>query len=196
MRFEPLQVQDHLGRTVTLRSAEISDADALMKYMKITTAETPFLIREPDEFHMTLEQEETFIRSRIDNARELMLIATINGEHVGNCSLMSIGAYKRYRHRCEIAIALYQKYCGAGIGTIMLETVLSVAKELGYEQAELEVIRDNEHAVKLYQKLGFRLYGTFPDNMKYADGTYADAVWMMKKLNVPESASHDLDVCR
>ncbi len=24
--------------------------------------------------------------------------------------------------------------------------------------------------------------GTFPDNMKYADGTYMDANWMMKKL--------------
>ncbi len=51
-----------------------------------------------------------------------------------------------------------------------------------YEQAELEVIVDNEKAVQLYQKLGFRTYGTFPDNMKYSDGTYADAVWMMKKL--------------
>lgn len=194
MRFEPLQVQDHLGRTVILRSAEISDAEALVKYMKITSAETPFLIREADEFHMTMEQEETFIRSCIDSAKDLMLIATINGEHAGNCSLMSVGTYKRYRHRCEIAIALYQKYCGTGIGTIMLETVLSVAKELGYEQAELEVIEGNKRAVKLYQKLGFRPFGTFPNNMKYADGTYADAVWMMKKLNVSESASHDSDI--
>lgn len=95
---------------------------------------------------------------------------------------MGVGSYRRYRHRCEVAIALYQKYCGVGIGTVMLETLLSVAKELGYEQAELEVVRDNENAVKLYQKLGFREYGTFPGNMKYADGTYADAVWMMKKI--------------
>ena len=64
----------------------------------------------------------------------------------------------------------------------MLETVLSIAKELGYEQAELEVIRDNGNAIKLYKRLGFDEYGIFPDNMKYADGTYADAVWMMKKL--------------
>jgi ribosomal protein S18 acetylase RimI-like enzyme len=64
----------------------------------------------------------------------------------------------------------------------MLETILEVARKLGYEQAELEVIAGNDQAIALYEKLGFRKYGTFPDNMKYKDGSYADAYWMMKKL--------------
>lgn len=64
----------------------------------------------------------------------------------------------------------------------MLENALMVAKEMGYEQAELEVIADNKNAISLYEKLGFVRYGTFPDNMKYSDGSYADAFWMMKKL--------------
>ena len=64
----------------------------------------------------------------------------------------------------------------------MLETVLEVAKECGYEQAELEVIDGNDRAKTLYEKLGFEEFGRFPDNIKYADGTYADAFWMMKKL--------------
>lgn len=71
---------------------------------------------------------------------------------------------------------------GYGIGKIMLETVLKAAKESGFEQAELEVISDNQNAITLYEKLGFQKYGTFPDNMKYADGHYASADWMMKKL--------------
>ena len=111
-----------------------------------------------------------------------MLIATIDGKHIGNCSLMEIAPYRRYSHRCEVAIALYQKYCGCGIGKIMMQTVLDVAKDLGYEQAELEVISDNKTAIALYEKLGFEKYGCFPKNMKYADGTYADADWMMKQL--------------
>lgn len=182
MRFGPIEVKDKLGRTITLQNAETSDAEDLIQYMKATAAETPFLMREADEFCLSLEQEEEFIKGRIDSERELMLTATVNAEHIGNCSLMGVGSYRRYRHRCEVAIALYQKYCGVGIGTVMLETLLSVAKELGYEQAELEVVRDNENAVQLYRKLGFCEYGTFPRNMKYADGTYADAVWMMKEI--------------
>ena len=70
-----------------------------------------------------MEQEKTFIQGRIEAERELMLIATIDGEHVGNCSLMKVGTYKRYTHRCDVAIALYQKFCGAGIGEIMMRAV-------------------------------------------------------------------------
>ena len=182
MKFNAIEIKDKLGRTVVLRSAEITDAEALIEYLKITTGETPFLIREPEEVTITLEQEKSFIESKIEAERELMLIATIDGKHIGNCSLMGIAPYKRYAHRCEVAIALYQEYCGCGIGKAMMQTVLDVAKELGYEQAELEVISDNKGAIAMYEKLGFEKHGTFPDNMKYSDGTYADADWMMKRL--------------
>ena len=41
---------------------------------------------------------------------------------------------------------------------------------------------ENKNAILLYEKLGFIKYGTFPNDMKYADGSYSDAYWMMKKL--------------
>ena len=182
MKFDTIQFTDKLGREVCLRNAEEADAAALMDYLRITTAETPYLIREPEEVTITLEQEINFIKSKRDAERELLLIAVIDGKHIGNCSLMSIEPYKRYGHRCGVAIALYQEYCGCGIGKVMMQTVLDVAKSIGYEQAELEVISDNQKAIALYRNLGFEKYGTFPNNMKYSDGTYVNADWMMKKL--------------
>lgn len=175
-------IKDKKGRDVLLRSAEEKDAEALIDYMKITAAETPFLLREPDEISLTIEQEQAFIKAKKDSENELLLIAETGGRHIGNASLMSAGGFKRYRHRCEIAIALYQEYCGLGIGKAMLKMVFDIAKKAGYEQAELEVIANNKPAIALYEKLGFQKYGTFPDNMKYADGSYVDAYWMMKKL--------------
>lgn len=175
-------IKDKKGRDVLLRSAKEKDAEALIDYMKITAAETPFLLREPDEISLTIEQEQAFIKAKKNSENELLLIAETGGRHIGNASLMSAVGFKRYRHRCEIAIALYQEYCGLGIGKAMLEMVLDIAKKAGYEQAELEVIANNKPAIALYEKLGFQKYGTFPDNMKYADGSYVDAYWMMKKL--------------
>ena len=182
MIIEPITITDKLGREVVLRAAVPEDAADLIQYLKVTSGETPFLIREPDEITITMESEVAFIQNKIDSERELMLLAFVDGKHVGNCSLMSLAPYKRYQHRCDVAIALYQEYCGCGIGKAMLETVLDIATNLGYEQAELEVVADNQKAIALYESLGFVKYGTFPDNMKYADGTYRDAYWMMKKL--------------
>lgn len=182
MVCEPIEIQDKLGRTVILRTPTPNDADALIQYLKVISGETPYLIREPEEITLTHEQEVDFINNSIASKRSTILIATIDGKHIGNCSLQSLGNFKRYAHRCDIAIALYQEYCGCGIGKQMLETVLNIAKELGYEQAELEVISSNNSAIALYEKLGFQKYGTFPKNMKYADGTYDSADWMMKEL--------------
>lgn len=182
MIFKPLKVTDKTGYEVILRNAEINDVENLLRFLKITTSETPYLIREPDEVTLTLEQEQNFIQRIVDSDRELLLVAIIDGKHIGNCSLMGIGEYRRYRHRCSVAIALYQEYCGRGIGKIMLQNVLKTAKEIGYEQAELEVIADNKNAIALYENLGFEKYGHFPNNMKYNNGKYADAYWMMKKL--------------
>ena len=175
-------IRDKKDREIILRNAREDDAEKLIDYLKITAGETPFLIREPDEITLSIEQEQDFIKRKKGSKNELLLIAEIGGRHIGNCSLMSIGGYKRYRHRCEIAIALYKEYCGSGIGKAMLETVLDIAKKVGYEQAELEVIANNKPAVALYEKLGFKRYGTFPNNMKYEDGSYVDAYWMMKNL--------------
>ncbi|GFI29696.1 MAG: GNAT family N-acetyltransferase [Lachnospiraceae bacterium] len=169
-------------RTISLRSAEEKDAETLLTYMKIIYGETPYLIREPEEVTLTLEQERNFIRERAESERDLMLLVFENETHIGNCSISSLGGFSRYAHRCDMAIALYQKYCGAGIGRAVIEEALNAARDMGYEQAELEVAAGNEPAVRLYESLGFQKYGTFPDNMKYKDGTYEDAYWMMKKL--------------
>ncbi len=182
MIFKPLRVTDKTGYEMILRNAEINDAENLLRYLKITTSETPYLIREPDDVTLSLAQEKNFIQRIMDSDRELMLIAILDGKHIGNCSLMGIGEYRRYHHRCSVAIALYQEYCGRGIGKIMLQTVLETAKEIGYEQAELEVSADNTNAIALYENLGFETHGLFPNSMKYENGKYADAYWMMKKL--------------
>ena len=90
MIIEPMIVTDKIGRSIVLRNAEEDDAASLIKFMKITTGEPPFLIREPDEFSLTIEQEKIFIKEQKDNPRALMLIATVDEKHIGNCSLNGI----------------------------------------------------------------------------------------------------------
>ena len=57
MIYGPLKVMDKTGHEVVLRSAQITDAENLINYLKITAAETPWLIREPEEVTLSFEQE-------------------------------------------------------------------------------------------------------------------------------------------
>ena len=180
MRVES-SIYEIKGKELILRNPEESDAERLLSYLKTTSRETPYLIREQEEITLTLEEEKEFIKRQNNSEHKLLLIGMLNGKHVGNCSLMRMDL-KRYQHRAVMAIALYQKYTGLSIGRIMIEKIFSIAKAQGIEQIELEVAASNQKAVALYKKLGFETFGTFPDNMKYKDGTYEAAHWMMKKL--------------
>ena len=62
MVFGEISIKDKLGRTVVLRNARPEDSTDLIKYLKTTSAETPYLIREPDEITITEEKEKQFIR--------------------------------------------------------------------------------------------------------------------------------------
>ena len=65
---------------------------------------------------------------------------------------------------------------------MMMERMLEIVKELGFEQAELIVIGGNDRAYHLYESLGFKETGRVPNANKYDDGTYADDIHMVKIL--------------
>lgn len=175
------KIIDLNGKELLLRNATAEDAEMLLDYLKITGAETKFLIKEPEEITFTIEQEQEYIKNQNESENSIMILGFLDGEYVGNCALMG-NRLIRFRHRVTMGIALYQRFTNMGIGRIMIEELIAIAKEKGFEQMELEVIAGNDRALHLYKSLGFEIYGTFPKNMKYKDGTYADAYWMMKKL--------------
>ena len=53
---------------------------------------------------------------------------------------------------------------------------------MGLEMIELEVVCENKRAIALYEKHGFRIYGTRPHSFKYRDGSYADEHLMLLDL--------------
>lgn len=57
--------------------------------------------------------------------------------------------------QCELAIFLHQDYHSAGIGTRLLEAMLSYGRENGVEYVWLLVERENQRATNLYNDVGF-----------------------------------------
>ena len=55
----------------------------------------------------------------------------------------------------SLAISLYKTYRGQGIGTQLMEMILALLKEKGYERVSLAVQKAN-YAVRMYEKVGFK----------------------------------------
>ena len=170
------------SRSIVLRSAEISEADMLIDYLKTVTGETRFLMCESDELKYTTKGEEDFIQSFNESEKKMLILAFVDGEYAGNCSFEEKAFSRRSKHRTGIGIALYQKFTGFGLGRLMLTRLIDIMREQGYEQAELTVVGGNERAYHLYESLGFTECGRFPKANKYDDGTYADDIFMVLPL--------------
>ena len=170
------------GKTCLLRLAEESDAEMLLEYLKATSAETPYMIREPEEVRTSVEEEVEFIRRNRENPRALFLTAFVDGRLAGSCSFAGSSERHRMQHRCTVGISLYRAFWGMGIGTALMSEILAGAKAAGFEQAELDVVSANAPAIALYKKLGFEATGTIPRAFKYRDGSYADFLFMVKEL--------------
>ena len=177
---ETLTLQD--GRKITIRSVEPEDAAGMLQYMKIMLAETPFLLRTPEEFNYTPEEEAQILAGRKNDPRSLMLVAEIEGQIIASADVCSHGTISRVQHRSELGISVRKDYWRQGIGSFLMERLISFAKQSGFEQIELTVESKNQRALRLYLKNGFIVYGTRPHGMKYPDGSYDNDYLMIKML--------------
>lgn len=182
MKFEPRTITLKDGRSCTLRPTHPDDAADMITYLKMISEETRFVLRTPEEVTFTLEQEQNILGQLLEDPGSVMMLAEVDGQVAGNCSISGMGYKSRIRHRCSMAIALKKDFWNLGIGYAMITYLTELAKEIGFEQMELEVVADNERGKKLYEKCGFTETGRRMRAMKYDDGTYADEIIMIKLL--------------
>ena len=131
---EQLKLRD--GNACTIRSVEPDDAPLMLQYMKIMLGETPFLMRTPEELDYTPEEEAHILTNRKDDPRSLMLVAELDGQIIASADICSHGHNSRTLHRGELGIAVRKDYWHQGIGSALMERLITFAEHSGYEQIE------------------------------------------------------------
>lgn len=182
MEYKPKEVLLKNGISCVMKSPGPNDAQAILRFMRITAGETNYMARYEDEINTPIHQEQHFLLSTLQSRKDLMICALIDGEIIGNAGINPIAERERYAHRATFGISIYKEYWGLGVGSHLLSAIEHGAREMGYEQLELEVVCENQRGLALYQKYGFEIYGTRDRCFKYRDGTYAAAHLMMLKL--------------
>mgnify|MGYP000854084679 FL=1 len=169
------------GRTALLRAVCKEDAIPMIAYLKACYEQTPYLMRYPDEFAVTAEQEATYLERQLVSPDVLMLVCEVEGKLAGNYQL-DLNRWRKTRHRGQVAIALLKDYWGLGIGTAMFKEMIDKARQEKLEQLELEVIEGNQRAIGLYHKMGFVFTGEKPNAIRLEDGSSLKELMMVKVL--------------
>ena len=85
------------------------------------------------------------------------LVAEVGGKIVGAVWVRIMNDYGHIDDETpSLAISLYKKYRGFGIGTAMMKEILTLLKSHGYSRVSLSVQKAN-YAAKMYLKIGFEI---------------------------------------
>ncbi len=108
---------------------------------------------------------------RVFEIHEGILAYGIMSVGAGECHILNIGVTRNHQSR--------------GLGRLMLERLMSIAKRSKARIAFLEVRVSNERAVELYEKMGFSEIGRRKNYYPAAEGGRESALVLAKVLHAP-----------
>ncbi len=94
------------------------------------------------------------LKEEVENENSSYIIGKINNEIIGFAGLKKI-----FDQADIMNIVIKKTYRNQGIGTLLLENLILLAKDLNISTLFLEVNEQNKPAIHLYEKLGFKKLG-------------------------------------
>ena len=162
-----------------IRLAQQEDAERLLEIYQNLLKEQQYLITTVNEFFQTVEGLKVWIRLKLENKRETILVAEEEGNVVGWLVLQSQNR-ERLAHIGIISMMVERAYRCRGIGTALLGSLLLWAEENPFiEKVSGSILSTNNSAITLYNKLGFSIEGQKIDEVKI-DNTYIDEILLYK----------------
>ena len=100
-----------------------------------------------------------------------------NGNKIVGSASLSFNERKIMAHKAELSIAVHDNYQNMGLGTAMLEHLVSIGSMKSLKKIWLLVDTDNEAAVHIYKKIGFEIEAKLLKERCY-DGEFGDCYRM------------------
>lgn len=145
------------GMKVVFRPEQPSDLEMLWKMFSTLSKESVSNLLPP----FTRERVESWTRD-INYNEVLAIVAVIEEENeqriIGSASL-KFNPQEALKHKAELGLTVHDNYQNMGIGTALLNHLIDVARMKKLSKVWLHVSTDNDRAVHVYKKAGFKIEG-------------------------------------
>lgn len=167
-------------QNVIIRNACTEDVDSLIEINYSILSENIYMLRSRGEVKYNRDDFARQIEDNLISEGKLFIVAEVENNIAGYLQFEN-GIFKKISHAGMLQIFLHRDFRESGIGTAMLKVLIDWAeKNPLIEKLTLSVFSNNERAINLYKKSGFKEEGRCPEDMKFSDGTYVDSVLMYK----------------
>ncbi len=116
----------------------------------------------------------------LDYKKVLPLVAVVNARIVGDATLHFRGG--PYRHVADVRIFLNKEFRHRGLGTVMLKTLIDIARKAAIQFIVAEIVADQTRTIHAFQSLGFERVVTYPDFYLMPDGEAHDVAVLVLSL--------------
>lgn len=111
-------------------------------------------------------------------------VARTEDKILGWVALSPVSSRCVYAGVAEVSIYIHPEYKGMGIGTALLNNMISYSEEEGYWTLQSGIIKENISSRKLHQKCGFREIGYRERLGKINNGKWHDVILMERRSKV------------
>ncbi len=162
---------------VITRLAKREDAKDMIDFYNIVGGETDFLSFGKNEFTANVNSFQDYIEATMKENNSIILISTIDDKIIAISSINSKQKSKSM-HVGVVGIVISLKYCGQGLGEVIMNYLIDFAKRNGItKKLSLNTNEENTRAIKLYEKLGFKREGLLIKE-NFVNGVYRNIVLM------------------
>lgn len=166
---------------IRLAEADISDAVNLIHYVKDVADESQNLTFSSKEFKLSVEEESNVLLKYKSSRNSIYILAKYKDNIIGVLNFVS-NSKNRIKHVGEFGMSVLKEYWNLGVGTSLLEFLITWAKANGVtEKIKLSVRTDNSPAIHLYKKYNFIIEGIHKNEFFIAD-EYFDTYSMALEL--------------
>ncbi len=186
-RIPPRTFRSKTGHDLTIRCVEPNEGAALLAFADLIDRTSEYLLTQPGERQMTLEQEHAWLQKNLDEAGSLALGAFEGDAFIGFLNFKQ-NERRRIAHHGAFGISIHPDHRGTGIGAAMIHALLDwAALAPGIEKVTLGVFETNAAGRALYAKMGFREECRREREFKIAPGKYVDGIEMSIWVKPTES---------